>query len=322
MLRSLALMLFGLCVVTPAQLEAGKFEVTQEKDGVTIKLNGKLLTRYLIKSGHKPIFWPVIGPNGKEVTRAYPMREGNPDERKDHHHHRSFWFTHGNVNGIDFWAESADAGHIIQQEFLTVKGGATAVISTRNAWMSTAGKDGKKQCEDVRTFTFGADDDSWWVDCDIEVQATDGKVVFGDTKEGSFGVRVAGTMKPDAKKGGVLINSEGQMGKDAWGKRAAWVDYNGPVEGEHVGIAILNHPSSFRYPTWWHARTYGLFTANPFGLHHFERNNDLNGSHTLQQGKSFSLHHRVLFHKGDEKAGKVAEEFARYAKTTPVLREK
>ena len=152
-------------------------------------------------------------------------------------------------------------------------------------------------------------------DCDIVVTASNGKVRFGDTKEGSFGVRVAGTMKVDKPGSGTIINSEGHKDTDAWGKPAAWVDYHGPLEGKTVGVAILNHPTSFRHPTHWHVRSYGLFCANPFGLHNFI-GPDADGSHTLDKGQSLTLRHRVLFHQGDEKEGKVAESFAEYSKQT------
>jgi hypothetical protein len=307
-LPALAILIASLASV----VQAASFELEKNDDGYTVKLDGKMLTRYLIKSGAKPIFWPVIGVNGNEVTRAYPMREGNPDERSDHVHHRSFWFTHGNVNGVDFWAETAGHGNIVHREFTKAEGGKTAVIATRNDWI---GPDGKKHCEDERVFTFGNDGQRWWVDCDIVVTASDGPCTFGDTKEGSFGVRVAGTMKTDAKKGGVIINSEGQTDGAAWGQPATWVDYHGPVGDKTEGIAILNHPSSFRHPTPWHVRTYGLFCANPFGLHDFQKSKDVDGAHTIPKGETMTLRHRVLFHAGDEKEGKVAEAYAEYAKT-------
>ena len=294
-----------------ASVSAAQFEVFQEKDGVTVKLNGKLFTSYLIKTGAKPILWPVIGPTGKEMTRAYPLREASADEKADHIHHRSFWFTHGDVNGIDFWGEVKGHGNIVHKKFLKVAGGETAVIITENDWN---GPDGKKFCEDIRTFTFGTDGKSRWIDLDVTVKATAGEVKFGDTKEGCFGVRTAGTMKVTSEKGGTIINSEGQKDKEAWGKRAKWVDYYGPVDGVTVGIAIFNHPSSLRYPTYWHVRTYGLFTANPFGLHHFKKDDKYDGSLTLKPGESFTLRHRVLFHLGNEQEGKVAEAFAKYAK--------
>lgn len=306
---------WGLAICLSASLVASaaadQFEVKQDTDGVTVNLNGKLLTRYLIKSGHKPILWPLIGPYGDPVTRQYPMGEALPDERADHPHQRSFWFTHGDVNGASFWDEGPKAGYIVHKEFVKVAGGERATIVTRNDWVTL---EGKKTCEDVRTLTFGTHGESVWIDFDATVTASDGEVTFGDTKEGSFGVRVAGSMTVDTKKGGRIINSDGLTDAAAWGKQAAWVDYHGPVNGQTVGIAILNHPTSFRFPTYWHVRTYGLFTANPFGVKDFTKQG--NGSYTLAPGQSFTLRFRVLLHKGNEQEGQVAEAYRAYAETT------
>ncbi|MAV34050.1 MAG: hypothetical protein CMJ59_01205 [Planctomycetaceae bacterium] len=301
-----ALMFSGFTV------RAAEFAVIKQEDrGVAVTLDGKTFTEYLIKSGHKPVLFPLIGPGGHELTRRYPLQDALETERSDHIHHRSFWFTHGDVNGIDFWGESDKSGHILHREFLKVRGGETALISTRNDWVDTAGV---THCSDVRTLTFGADTVRRWIDFDITITGAR-EVKFGDTKEGSFGIRLAGTMKVDAKPGGKIINSEGQTDKGAWGKAAKWVDYVGPVDGNTVGVAILNHPSSFRFPTHWHVRTYGLFAANPFGLHHFYGDNSVDAGHTLKKGESFSLHYRVLLHHGDTGQGKVAEAYAEYAET-------
>jgi hypothetical protein len=312
MIRTTVVLTFGLLLVTAMSLQAAQFSLEQDEDGITVKLNGKLFTRYVVKSGNKPIMWPIIGPYGNEITRAYPMREAAPDERADHPHHRSFWFTHGDVNGISVWHEGDGTGEIVHKEFVKVEAGDNPVIVTRNDWL---GPDGKKLCEDVRTHTFGVDGESVWIDFDATVKASTSPVTFGDTKEGCFGVRVAGTMKVDAKQGGKIVNSEGHADREAWGKQAAWCDYHGPVKGNVVGVAIMNHPESFRFPTYWHVRTYGLFTANPFGLHNFTNAEKGAGSHTLQPGESFTLHYRLLIHKGDAKEGGVAEAFARYSKT-------
>lgn len=312
MIRTTLLWALGLLLATTISLEAAEFELAQDDDGVTVKLDGKLFTRYVVKSGNKPIMWPIIGPYGNEITRAYPMREATPVERADHKHHRSFWFTHGDVNGISVWHEGQGTGEIVHKEFVKVEGGDCPVIATRNDWL---GADGKKLCEDVRTTTFGVDGESVWIDFDATVKATDAPVTFGDTKEGCFGVRVAGTVKVDSKEGGgKIVNSEGHTDREAWGKQAAWCDYHGPVKGNVVGITIMNHPKSFRFPTYWHVRTYGLFTANPFGLHNFIKAEKGVGAHKLQPGESFTLYYRVLIHKGDEKEGDVAEAFARYSK--------
>lgn len=289
-------------------------EVTVERNeqGAVVKIDGQLFTEYLIKSETKPILWPIISPTGKRMTREYPMRDVATETKKDHPHQRSLWFTHGKVNGVDFWAEkpAGQTGVIQHLEFLKAASGKPAVIATRNAWLAP---DGKKLCEDERTFHFDANEDARWIDFDITIKATDGDVTFGDTKEGTFGVRVAESMNVDAKLGGQIVNSEGQTDADAWAKRASWVDYHGPVEGETLGVAILNHPASFRYPTYWHVRTYGLFAANVFGEHDFVGGEADRGATTVPADQTIRFRYRVLFHRGDEKVGKVAESFENYA---------
>ncbi len=311
MWRSLmALSVLVLVAALCRGVSAAEFTLDKGDDGVTVLLDGKLFTRYVTKSGAKPILWPVIGPTGQAVTRAYPMREGDPTEREDHHHHRSFWFTHGDVNGVSFWHEQGENGNIVHRRFDRVEtAGDHAVIATTNDWVAP---DGTRLCEDQRVLTFGTWGDSRWIDFDITITASR-DITFGDTKEGTFGVRVAGTMKVDSQPGGHIVNSEGQTDKDAWGKAASWVDYYGPLEGKTVGIAILNHPSSFRYPTHWHVRTYGLFAANPFGLSDFQGSKEVSGDHAMKEGASFRLSYRVLIHPGDTQEGKVAQAFADYA---------
>ena len=291
---------------------AADIVVEKTDSGVNVKVGDQPFTTYVFQSKVKPILWPVIGPTGKEMTRAWPMREGNPDEKKDHPHQRSFWFTHGEVNGIDFWAETAKVqGRIEHKELVKAEGGKTGTIVTRSEWV---GPDGGKHLAEEKTMRFGADQSSRWIDSDIVLTALADEVKFGDTKEGSFGLRIPGTMEVDRKPtGGRIITSEGLTDKDAWGKPASWVDYHGPVQGETLGIAILNHPSSFRYPNGWHVRTYGLFAANPFGEGDF-RGQQVETSYTMKKGESLTFRYRVIFHKGDEKEGKIAEAFAKYAK--------
>lgn len=311
---SFALVVVVVVVSFCAKASAADVQVEKSDAGVVVKLDGQPFTTYLFKSGNKPILWPVIGPTGKEMTRAYPMREGNKLEKTDHIHQRSFWFTHGDVNGLDFWAETAKPekqGRIEHNELVKAEGGSTGTITTRNTWL---GPDGAKICGDERTLHFGGDKEMRWIDFDVTVTALADKVTFGDTKEGSFGLRVDETLKVDAKMGGKIINAEGIEDEKAWGRASPWVDYHGPAQGDHVGIAILNHPSSFRFPTHWHVRPYGLFAANPFGLHDFTPGSKEGiGAHDLKQGEKMTLRYRVIFHKGNEKDGKIADAFKTYA---------
>ena len=135
------------------------------------------------------------------------------------------------------------------------------------------------------------------MDFDIQLIAKYGDVTLEDKKDAGFSVRVPTSMSITGKQGGHITNSEGHQDGDAWGKRARWVGYDGPVEGETLGIAIFNHPDSFRHPTPWHARTYGLFTANPFGTKSLNKKVP-DGSKHLKKGETLNLRHRVIFHKG------------------------
>jgi hypothetical protein len=285
--------------------------ITFESGGMAdlvINQAGRPLTEYHSRGQVKPYLFPVIGPTGAPFTRAFPMKDVAGEDR-DHPHQRSFWFTHGKLNGIDFWSEEKGHGSIRETDRLTrVEGPALGLLRTKNEWLSP---DGKKICEDERTYRFFNMSTSRIIDFDITLEATDGPLTFGDTKEGMFGVRVASSMDVKRKEGGKITNAEGITDAAAWGKPSPWVDYTGPVEGETVGVAILNHPESFRYPTTWHVRDYGLFAANPFGWHDFGLGKS--GEHTVPAGESITFRYRVILHKGDTASAGLPAAFRAYA---------
>jgi hypothetical protein len=229
------------------------------------------------------------------MTRQYPIEDALPTEKKDHQHHRSMWLTHGEVNEIDFWADEKNQGDTVHVSgTASVNENGAAVLVTQSNWISP---EGDRVMSDTRRFAFYEDNERRVIDFDVLLKATDGDVHFGDTKEGSFGVRVAGTMKVDAKLGGVITSADGETDSDAWGKKSKWVDYSGPVDDETVGITIHDHPSSFGYPCHWHVRTYGLFAANPFGVFHFTGGKKTNGI-VLKDGSEMRLNYRVVLHSG------------------------
>ncbi|MHC4110339.1 MAG: DUF6807 family protein [Planctomycetota bacterium] len=284
-----------------------------------VEINGKLFTEYNYQDVPRPFFYPVIGPTGVPIIRHYPM---NPDldkggDKKDHVHHRSLWFTHGEVNGHDFWGEGRGSGKIVHEKFDKITSGRdVGIIQSRNKWVA---RDGKVICTDTRTQRFYNRPDGQIMDFEITFHASQGKVVLGDTKEGSMAIRLAPTMRVDGKVGkGHIINSEGHRDGAAWGKRAAWCDYYGPVKDQTVGVAIFDHPTNPKHPTWWHVRTYGLFAANPFGVHNFESKPQGTGDITIQAGKSLTFRYRFYFHKGDAKKAQVAKRYRQYAATKPV----
>lgn len=296
-----------------------KISLRKTDAGYEILLDGAFFAAYVADCRGTPVVWPIFGPTGKKMTRDYPMLERNDKtEAKDHPHHRSLWFTHGEVNDSNFW--HLEGEKVVHRKFSKAEtDGREATLVTENDWI---GKRDEILCKDVRTLRFGVlkgkNGPMRHIDFDITVTAVRDGVVFGDTKEGTFGVRIAGTMDLTAKKrdsnwGGHIVNAEGIKDRATWAKRSAWVDYYGPVEDETLGIAILNHPSSFRYPTYWHVRDYGLYAANPFGRHDFENKKEKTGEHKMNKGESFTLRYRVIFHTGDADSAGIAEAFEEYS---------
>jgi len=294
---------------------ASGVKITELGDRLRVEIDEKLFTEYRFKNVPRPYFYPVIGPSGENITRHWPMKEGENEEH-DHPHHRSLWFTHGDVNGHDFWSEEKGFGRIVHDKFLEVaSGGEAGVIQSRNRWVAD---NGEIICTDTRTHKFYNRADGQIMDFEITICASEGKVAMGDTKEGSMAIRLAPTMRVEGTVGeGHIINSEGNRDKQAWGKRAVWCDYYGPVNGKVVGVAIFDHPQNPKHPTWWHVRPYGLFAANPFGVHYFENKPKGTGNITIPSGQSLTFRYRLYFHKGDEKQAKVAEHYGEYAAIEP-----
>ncbi|HUR47690.1 MAG TPA: PmoA family protein, partial [Candidatus Saccharimonadales bacterium] len=248
------------------------------------------------------------------MTRDYPMVPDSEGEDHDHPHHRSMWYSHGDVNGIDFWSETPKAGKIVHDKFLEIKSGQeSGVIRSSCKWIAP---DGDVTCTDERTFrVYNRPGNERVFDFEITIKAGDKPLVFGDTKEGSFGIRVAESMRfSHGKKPGEghIVLTSGQLDDKAWGKHSDWCDYYGPVHGKTVGIAIFDHPQNPRHPTTWHVRDYGLFAANPFGLHDFEKKEKGAGDLTIAPGKAVTFRYRVLLHEGDTKSAKVAERYTEY----------
>jgi len=306
-------LIIGVCHCT-AEDAKNRVSMTETPYGYEIALDGKLFAGYRKDFNGTPIIWPVIGPNEKPMTRAYPMTEGVAGETKDHPHHRSIWFTHDDINENKFWGGRSAIEH---REFLKSEcDGKTATIVTKNHWLDNTTKN--TICSDIRTVTFGVIAESRYIDFDIVLTAEQGEVTISDTKEGTFAVRIPTSMDVDSKKndpalGGTIINAEGLKDDKAWGKRSDWVDYSGPVEGETAGIAIFNHPASFRYPTWWHVRTYGLFAANPFGIKDFDPDLKTDGTVVLKKGESLQFYYRVILHTGDANSLNLAQLYKDYA---------
>lgn len=300
---------FAVLWITSAA--AAELTVERTDGGAVVRIDGELFAEYLTAYKHQPAIWPIIGPTGKPITRSFPLGPLLDTEKDDHPHHHSLWFAHEDVNGHNFWLEPKknlppETANVIKHvDFLsTESNGRQAKIVTHNHWL--AGKD-SLICEDQRTIVFGADEVSRWIDFTIKISATNGAVTFGDIKDGTFSTRVAGSLKADSS--GTLVNSFGQKNVEAWGMPAAWIDNYGTLAGETVGLAMFSHPSNFQHPCRWHARTYGLLCANPFGDRQFPQADIKQSGYTIEAGDSLTLRYRVLLHKGDTKQAQVAKAY-------------
>ena len=293
--------------------------------GVVVRLDGEPVAEYFVDRGNKPFLWGIIGPTGKSMTRGFPMADVD-GETSDHVHQRGLLFAHQGVAGFDTWTEPAtyrDApeyakraaalGAIRHRGYRALTGGTSAVIHANNEIVDAFNK---PLLTEERRMTFSAARDARIIDVDIDLVAAHGPVDLADMKDAGVYVRVPDSMAVDRRLGGTIVNSGGRRDADAWSRTATWVDYNGPVEGEHLGIAILNHPTSFRHPTAWHVRTYGLFCANPFGMQQMNPKAE-SGAVSLPAGGRIGLRHRFIFHVGDERQAAIAEAYETYAATTP-----
>ncbi len=271
----------------------------QERDHqIVISVGGDPFTVYHYAPDlPRPFFYPVLTSNRLRVTRGYPM-ELFPEETRDHRHHRSVWTAYGDVNGVDNWSEEGEHGWIRHQRFTEffsgpVYGGFTAL----NLWTDHKGDPILEECRECRVWNLP--EGPRFMDFTITFSASYGEVRFGDTKEGGLlAVRVASSM--DVLRGGRIENSEGGINEEqTWGRQARWCDYSGPVAGHQwVGIALFDHPSNFRHPTYFHVRNYGLMTANPFGISVFEGRKDIDGSYTLKKGEALTFRYRLVIHLG------------------------
>ncbi|MBI3854672.1 MAG: PmoA family protein [Planctomycetes bacterium] len=282
--------------------KGGGISLTDDPAGfISVKGGDREITRYYTGSmaeKHKKPFFRPLSSRGVNLLRGYPVtpKEGEP---ADHPHHTGLYFCFGEVNGKEYWSKTAiTPKSIVKKE----QGPAGARLVAENAW----GED-LAETQDILILNAGEDVVMDWT---ITLKASNGPVVFAKdikmAKEGAFAARLTKELsfaKGDAPE--MILDARGDRGeKAARANGSPWVDYSGEVDGKKVGISILNHPSSFRYPSDWHVRAYGLFAANPWII---------KGENTIAKGESLVLKWRVYVHGGDAAAGKVADVFAGYA---------
>jgi len=314
-----------------------------EQRRVDISIDGAPFTSYVWPTTlKKPVLYPLIAPGDIEVTRGFPLA-ARPGERVDHPHHAGMWFNYGNANGFDFWNNSnaikpedrGKMGTITQAKIVSTKSGPDqGELVVESVWTTGANQE---LIHETTRYVFTRRQDARIIDQITTLQALD-HVVFHDDKEGLLGIRVARWLEsPDEKGGtftdasgrqttvpnattagatGVYLTSLGKQGDQAWGTRGRWCTLSGSNGHDTVTIAILDHPGNPNYPTYWHARGYGLFAANPLGQHVFDPQASVL-DYTLDQGQSATFRYRVLLIAGKSSAGEMDKEADSFAALYP-----
>ncbi len=314
-----------LLTLTAVALPAASVKLERSQDKIAVEIDGRPFTTYYFgPETAKPYLMPLRTASGTIITRGFPVGNdvsaGNPKASSFEPHQRPLYFAHGDIDGLDFWGEQAFAkyyndhghqgfGHMTLKSVEEAK--ASGDSATIRALFTLNSPNNRPIGEETQSFTFSGDENTRIIDCEFVLHATNGPIDIGDSKEGTFGIRLAPELSAPHDH---MINSEGAQGEKAiWGKPADWVAYSGTIGGTPVGIAVFDSPKSFRHPTTWHARAYGLFAANPFGIREFTKDPSKDGSWSIPEGKSLTFRYRVLIYQGELAPDRIKAAYARYA---------
>jgi hypothetical protein len=315
--------------------------VNEQSRRVDVSIDGKPFTSYIWPDTlKKPVLYPLRTANGTIITRGFPL-EPRPGERVDHPHHAGLWFNYENVNGLDFWNNSyaikpenaPKMGTILHRSIVSAKGGSDhGELDVETDWVTF---DNKVLLNEHTHFVFRGGPGFRSVDRITTLRALDEKVSFPDAKDGLMGLRVIRALEIPSDKpkvytdisgrattvpkldntgvNGTYLTSEGKKGDAAWGTRGRWCNLSGMVGDEPVTITILDHPENPGFPTYWHARGYGLFAANPLGRSIFDPKQPA-FNYTLNKDQSTTFHYRILITSGPMTTEAMTQQAQSFAK--------
>jgi hypothetical protein len=319
------------------QMEEVKLVKAKNEKRIDIYIGDSLFTRFLYPDSlEKPVLFPIIDAGGTVITRGFPMRP-RPGEPIDHPHHLGLWFTYENVNGLDFWNNSYAIpaekkylyGWIKTDSILNMAFGSTGMLRYHAKWVN---QQNEALMEETTRYEFSGSNHERIIDRITELKA-DTDILFTDAKDGMLGLRLShelqipgkqdqrftdnkgniSIVKKDSIANGNYLTSEGKQGDSAWSTRGNWCKVFGKMGNDSVSIAIFDHVGNPNYPTFWHARGYGLFAANPLGEKIFT-NGKTSLNLKLRKGEKVIFRYRVLIQNGKitstvEYLNQVAKEF-------------
>lgn len=319
--KLLFLVLLAPTIVAAQHREEVKLAKVKNENRVDIYIGSDLFTGFLYPDGlEKPVLFPIYDAGNTLVTRGFPMNP-RPGEPTDHPHHVGLWLTYENVNGIDFWNNSYAIpaekkslyGWIKTDSILEISSGQTGVLRYHANWVN---QQNQILLEETTRYEFSGSGQERIIDRITDLKAvTD--ILFGDAKDGLLGLRLAHELqipslkdqqftdnkgnitivKKDSVANGNYLTSEGKQGDSAWSTRGEWCKVYGKIGNDSVSITIFDHPGNPDYPTFWHARGYGLFAANPLGEKIFT-NGKSSLNLKLKKGESIRFRYRIFIQNG------------------------
>ncbi len=313
----------GIAVQATAQQMPVTVKRNDQQKKVEVMIGGKPFTTFLYPDTlEKPVLYPLIAADGAVVTRGFPLNP-KPGDPTDHPHHIGLWFNFENLNGLDFWNNSyaipADRkkqyGWIRTEKITEAKSGNTGVLVYQANWTN---QNKEVILTENTRLEFSGNQNQRIVDRITTLKAVK-EALFTDAKDGMLGLRLAHELQmpttkdekfTDSKgivtvvKGGTdkipngnYLTSEGKTGDAAWSTRGTWCKVFGKIGADSVSVAIIDHPQNPNYPTFWHARGYGLFAANPLGEKIFTNGKSAKNL-KLQPGQSVTFKYRVVISNG------------------------
>lgn len=335
-----------LVIIAQANAQSTKrFTIVQRDDArrVDVVVDGKPFTSYIYPDDiMKPVLYPLRTVDGAFVTRGWPL-DPRPGERVDHPHHVGMWLNYGDVNGLDFWNNSTDIAPDKRHRYGTIRhrevkkvqsGNDKGVLEVVADWQKP---DGTNLLREETRYIFSGTGKTLSIERITTLTALGEDVALHDNKEGLLGIRLARELEHPSEKpevftdasgkattvavlnnegvSGQYHSSEGKVGNDVWGTRARWVNLTGTIGGSPVSLVVLDHPRNVGFPTYWHARGYGLFAANPLGQKEFSKGKEVL-DYKLPAGKSVTFRYKVLLHSGSHLTqAEVEKEYSRFSKT-------
>jgi hypothetical protein len=344
-MQKLTLLLIFQSFLTFAQKGNISFVHDKKTQRVDVMYDKKVFTSYQYLSDtvlKKPVLFPIKTAQGTTITRGFPL-ETRPNERIDHPHHVGLWLNYENVNGYDYWNNSmaimADDrknkyGTIKHTGISSIKSGKVGELAVTADWIEQDGL-GKPVLKEKTMYKFSGDDNQRIIDRITTLTATTETVTFKDVKDGMIAIRVARELEHPSKSADIFTDangkattvakmdntgvtgsyrsSEGTEGEGVWSTRAKWMNLRGKIGAEDVAVAIIDHPQNISYPTYWHARGYGLFAANPLGAKIFSNGKDTRNL-SLKPGESVTFRYRVVVQSGkltDADLNQLADDFGK-----------